>query len=83
MIVPGNISLLVICPRPLQTNFFDNFGNSKAFEKYLTIEQLNYKKMQKLALLGNLLGFPIFSLWLKFGIKDFQFCFKTLFRRIK
>ena len=83
MIVFGNISLLLIRPRPLPTNFFDNFGNSKAIEKYLKIEQLNYKKVRKLALLGNLLAFSIFSLWLEFGIKDFEFCFRTLFRTIR
>ena len=57
MIVSGNISLLLIRPRPLQTNFFDNFGTSKAIKKYLKIEPLNYKQVQKLALLGNLLAF--------------------------
>ena len=36
LIVSGNPILIITRPRPLQTYFFDNFGNSKAFETALT-----------------------------------------------
>ena len=52
--VSGNNFLLLTCPDPFKLDFFDNFGNSKAFHSFnLKLEQLSCKKVLNFALLGN------------------------------
>ena len=83
MIVDENNFFLLTSPRLLQTQFFDNFGNSKTFHSFnIKLEQLSRKKVLKTWFSWKMF-FRSFHWGQNLVLKGFQICFRTLSEKIK